>query len=417
MGSFVISDRVRAGEGLLWLARLLWGESERVQATIAGPGSRPALERYLVVPNAARARFLVPLESKQAAAASLRNYNALRRPRVRLARWALGTGLGTGLVQSVLRDRVEVRATNGALDAGQELLREHLAQVLGVPGLVAAIGIGNQGPTRKPVLQLFSRRGHPIGFAKVGWNAVTRELVRNEAEVLELLAEAPRRSLDVPRLIHQGTWRDLDLCVTSPLPPGVRRHRPFDRPPPLSMIREVAALHGVQTSSLGESAYWKDVRGRAEESLPSLPPAAADALGRWLDLIDRYRDQTLEFGTWHGDWSPWNMVWLGSRLYVLDWEQCRADVPLGLDLLHFEFQVAFIWRRQSVRRSLERVRQVLPRLSQVGVARPARRAIASLHVLELFLRANEALRAGGEVHRRFYPAILSAFESIGAEGR
>jgi hypothetical protein len=45
------------------------------------------------------------------------------------------------------------------------------------------------------------------------------------------------------------------------------------------------------------------------------------------------------FGTWHGDFGPWNAAW-GVELEVWDWERFDPDVPVGLDAAHWRAQLA-----------------------------------------------------------------------------
>jgi hypothetical protein len=61
----------------------------------------------------------------------------------------------------------------------------------------------------------------------------------------------------------------------------------------------------------------------------------ADAAGR---IGEAYGADDVEFGAWHGDWTPWNMAWHGGRLQLWDWERFDPDVPAGLDLLHYRSQ-------------------------------------------------------------------------------
>jgi hypothetical protein len=52
-------------------------------------------------------------------------------------------------------------------------------------------------------------------------------------------------------------------------------------------------------------------------------------------LADRFGEQPVRFGSWHGDWGPWNMVWAGERVRLWDWERFARGVPYGLDALHY----------------------------------------------------------------------------------
>jgi hypothetical protein len=43
----------------------------------------------------------------------------------------------------------------------------------------------------------------------------------------------------------------------------------------------------------------------------------------------------VRFGSWHGDWGPWNMAWAGERVRLWDWERFTRGVPYGFDALHY----------------------------------------------------------------------------------
>jgi hypothetical protein len=64
---------------------------------------------------------------------------------------------------------------------------------------------------------------------------------------------------------------------------------------------------------------------------------------------------TLEFGRWHGDWVPWNMIATASNLRLWDWEHVEDDVPIGFDVLHYRAQQL---RNASQPTALSRAEQV-----------------------------------------------------------
>jgi hypothetical protein len=311
----------------------------------------------------------------------------------------------TGAGAALFRDRLLV-----GQGAEPPALTQHLREVLGRDDIAIGVGIGRPDPTRKPVLQVFSLGGRPLAFVKLGWNAVTRGLVRTEAAALEAWAGRGTGLVRVPRLLHRGVLGDLLVSVTAPLPPDVRAHRPVNRPPPLEAIREVAALRGVDTAVLGETSYWHrlltGVRAAAENG-----PEGAEAVleGAVAALEARAAGLEVELGTWHGDWVPWNLGWSNGRLYVFDWEHCAATAPIGLDALHYHFQVELILNGRDVGAAAAAARaRGLPLLLPLGVRKRALPWLALIHLVEVFLRAHEMRLAGGGVQARVYPAILGA---------
>jgi hypothetical protein len=207
------------------------------------------------------------------------------------------------------------------------------------------------------VVQLIGGDGRPVGYMKVGWNDLTRRLVRAEADMLRRLAGADPRRFTAPDLLHQGEWEGLDITVSSALP-----HRPWRRGrryalPPVAVSREIAALGGIQETTLAESGWWARLRsrlvpirealaGRAPAAEPAGPvgvpgtPGAAPAgptgpagtgaaatLDGTLARLEGLAGTWLVFGTWHGDWGPWNLRATPDRLLVWDWERSADRVP------------------------------------------------------------------------------------------
>lgn len=403
-------------EDLTWLIAALWEREEadgavRVTVDSTVPAGYRPLERFAVVPNLARARFLVPLATRRAAWASLSRYNTLRRFRNRVPRRVIGAGMRAGVAQRLLHDRLTVCIADDVPD--RELPRHwigaHLRELLDVPRVTMAIGLGARSAFRKPTLQLVAPDGRAIGYAKLGCSRVTRSLVRNEARALAARTARPLARLATPRLLAAGAWNGLELVVSTPLPVQARRYRPFDVVPQLEVTREVAgAAGGVRQRPLAASPYWRRVRGLVEEAARGEGgELAASTRGYARSIEERWGTTTLSFGSWHGDWVSWNLARADDRLFAWDWEYCADDVPLGLDLPHWHFQMAFVRERHGVveafARASERGR---PLLEQLGMGPDAAAATAAIYPLEILLREYGAVRSGATWTPRLYPGIL-----------
>jgi hypothetical protein len=407
--------RGRVGRDLAWLIDLLWGQASqaelvRVRTDGAVPAGYVPVERFAVVPSLARPRFLVPLDSRRAAWASTSRYNALRPAKVRAARAVIGAGMRVGAGQWALRDRLVVCVAAGAAEGPLEelLISRHLRRVLGAPDLVMGIGVREPQPNRKPTLQLLDTTGEVRGYVKIGWSQLTRELVRNEAAALRGCAGRPLRDLQVPKVLASGRWNDLDVVATSPLPTGVRRHRPALRPPPVAVTRQLAATDGGRRLPLAASPYWSRARERVAGAAGAAGGEVATTLERCLHRIERRcGDTRLAFGRWHGDWVPWNLAWQDGRLFGWDWEHSDGDAPLGFDLLHWQFQVAFVQQRRSAAEAAARCADLaLPYLLELGIGPAAARQLPSLYLLEMYLRAHRMKAAGAGWNPRFHPHML-----------
>jgi hypothetical protein len=400
-----------AGEDLAWLIEALWGRVSplgSVHLTTDGtvPAGYRVAERFAVVPNLARARFLVPLVSRRAAWASLCRYNAMRPLRTRLVRAAIGSGMRIGVAQRLLSDRLTVCVAEAA-DPSRALLSEYLRELLGEPDLTMAVGIAPRSPGRKPTLQLFGRDGRALGYVKVGSSPLTRALVRNEAAALARAAGS-LRTLRLPRLRWSGQWSGLEVSVTTPLPAGVRRFGTAEKMPPLEITREIADLTGIRTLSLAATVYWAQVRatvGLAEREKSSELGAVMARYTRRLE--QRLADAGLQFGAWHGDWVPWNLARQGGQLFAWDWEYSDEEAPLGFDLLHYQFQIAFVLERRTAAAAAERCRgRGVPLLRRLGLSEVQAENVADLYLLEMLLRDYRMKRLAGHWTPRLYPELL-----------
>jgi hypothetical protein len=404
--------------GLEWACRLLGGGRDDVVVARRRrgipAGFRPT-EAYLVLPKATNPRLLVPLGAPKAAAAALaRNHDATSR-RSRLVKAALSIGVRLRVAQRLLPDRVEIALSDRlpASERGAALLSEHLRDLFGRRDLAMAVILGPPRLNRKPVLQVLSSEGEVLGYVKAAWNDLTRSLVRNEAAVLGRLNDSPRNTFVAPRLLHHGPFGDLELIVASPLPNALRPEQSQVFDPPLPVITEIARLGPVHAAPLADSDYWLGVEKRLGARAGFLPPGTDDPLKAVVaHVAARHGDTDLRFGTWHGDFTPWNMARLEDGIFVWDWER-SGPAPVGLDLLHFLFQSTCRFEGRNPARSVEICRERTPGLLPLlDVPMGSEDALWSVYRMELLFRYEEAGLAGVlERRSRIHQGILEMFES------
>ena len=372
---------------LVWLAEVLWGPTPGVELLVGGqvPEAVPAAQRWGALPDLRRPRVLVPLASNRAAAEAVRQYSDGMTQRARLAKAAAGLALRSGALPWWLRRRDLVVAAAGPAEGS--LLGDHVPAALGRSDLAAAIVLGPVRPNRKPVVQLIGRDGRPVGYMKVGWNDLTRRLVRAEADTLRRLAGAGPRTFTAPDLLHQGRWQGLDVTISSALPHRLWRRGRRYALPPVAVSREIAALGGVEETTLGESRWW----ARLRERLGGAVGAGGATLDGTLERLDGHASTRLAFGTWHGDWGPWNLRSTPGRLLVWDWERSADGVPLGFDLLHFGYQTALHGLGRPPEAAIATGRdRAAPHLAALGQAPGTEELLSDLYLLELLCRTAEA---------------------------
>ncbi|WP_067507365.1 hypothetical protein [Actinoplanes sp. TFC3] len=371
-------------DGLGWVARALFADPG-VSVTL---GNDPAARlRYAVIPSVENAKFLLPLASKKVTAASLLAYNALRPPKVRASRAAIGLLARAGLLGLTKAPVLSVH--------GDELLSDFLAARLGFDRLHAAIGIRPPDPHHKPTMQLFDDAGQPRGYAKIGWNDGTRAMVRSEAATLSGLPTGGGFP-PAPRLLLHTQWHGREIAIIEPMPRDVRRIRKPDEPR-LDAMRAVARRGGPANPPqpvTGLLAHW---RRRAVGADP-----------RIHGFIDRMAtDLTLEFGDWHGDWVPWNIARQRGNLLVWDWENRASGVPLGFDLAHQAFQTALSTHRRPAFDCAIAVDATLMRHGPaLGLDAERQKFVADAYLIELWLRTFELSHGGAGWNPKLHPALL-----------
>jgi hypothetical protein len=392
-----------------WIAGILSAPPIEASVSRSGAANTGGIVQTLgIFPTAAEPRLLLSLDSARAAAALLRGGSHAREARVRVGRAVLRATLRIGLAQHLLRDRLRfvVGGTTGAAPRlADVLLSEHLAEILGHSDLSFAVRLGRVRPNRKPLIQVVSRDGAPVSYVKVGWNALTRGLVAREADVLKAVEGAARAAFAAPRVLYHGTWHDLELLALSPLDGRLIRRGQHLGDVTTAML-EIAQLSDAEEHALAKSPYWRSLRDRI-----GALAASRDAVTLADRVETRWGREVLAFGSWHGDWTPWNMAKRNGTLLVWDWERSGPGVPFGLDAAHYDVQVALAESRHrwdvALPEVLESKDGLLGRLPDAGEPR----LLVALDLLEMALRAAEGREAGITSEDRIYlPALHALLE-------
>jgi hypothetical protein len=372
----------------------------------------PRIAEYIVVPDARRPRILVPSGSRRVAAAAVRRYAEPQSRTARLKRDAVVATLRTGASAVLLRDRI--RVTGPISSSIDGYLRDVLGRELAV-----SVHIGPARANRKPVLQLIDPDGDTFGFAKLGTGPLTQRLVRAETSALSALGTAEITKLTIPRVLHAGQWRGMPILVQSALPVWLPR-APLTPRRLIAAMLDIAGCCGFSSGPLATSTYWADLRGRlgavADRSEGAALASAAERIGASAG------DTVLRYGSWHGDWAPWNMANLADSLLVWDWERFSHGVPVGFDAIHHELQQ----RIQSTSDAGAAVEQTVGRVGELlapfGVPAEARELTALLYLIDLAARylTDRQAEAGarlGVLGTWLLPVLIRRVEELFPHGR
>mgnify|MGYP002479177151 CR=1 FL=1 len=285
---------------------------------------------YLSLPDGRG--YLLPLRSGRSFRRGLELYPAQGR-KARLGKAVLGALARVGLKGPGL--------PKVCLEEKEDCVFQTLRKVFGRDDLCFAVSLGTPGPHRKPVIQVLTPEGEVLGYAKVGWNEATRELVKHEAEVLKRLGkeELPFR---VPEILYANESSGRNLCLQSPPPKD-------GRPAPRRWTREYAevlcalASLGVRYKPLEQTAFWQQIVSRVHE-VRSL--YWRRVLEQAMERVRRdWKDKEVPLHPAHGDFAPWNTLQADGRLYLYDWEYALEEAPAGYDLIHFVVQTLWLVER------------------------------------------------------------------------
>lgn len=375
-----------------------------LRAVVGRPPARDVrVAEFLVLPHRRRPRLLAPLD-RRASSAAVRQQGRGRSGPVRFATGVTALALHAGLGTLARRNRVTVAAPAGSAGDG---LVHHLAEVLDRPVLVA-VALGPPRANRKPVLQVMDPAGRTVAFAKLAVDDLTDDLVQAEGAALADLADTPTRVVEVPRLLHRGSWRGRALLVQTALPVDGAR-TPLTPARLVAAVADVAGMGRQDGTPLASSEFWATLTDRIARLPAGHQATRLDHLVRRIG--ERAGGVALSSGAAHGDWAPWNMACRDDRLMVWDWERFRRAVPVGFDLLHHALQTDLVVRAAPAAQAAQAtVREAAQRLRPLGV--PARPALvtALLYGADLATRyvADRQEEAGaqfGQVGEWLLPAL------------
>jgi hypothetical protein len=204
---------------------------------------------------------------------------------------------------------------------------------------VAAFAVyqGKEAVVRKPTVLALDRQGRPLAYAKIGWNAATRDLVGREHEALNLLG---RLQLGHGRVAPVLGYFDLGhsrILITAPL-----RH--VSAAPEFRLTTLHAAfLQEVGEATLARATFQEsDFLGRIKSRLQRLrawmPAGQVAVLEAAVSALEREAGpEAMPWVLRLGDFLPWNfgVDRAANRIDLVDLEFAEQGSPVGWDLFHF----------------------------------------------------------------------------------
>lgn len=395
------------------VTRLLWPQpwSEPHHVRGARGRSTSATRDSYVFPRRSNPRLLVPADVPASFTMLKRLGNdrsRLARPMRAAAQWSGRSGLFKLTRWPVLR----VSSPAPGADSIETYLSDHLGQEVR-----AGVVLGPRRVNQKPVLQLFASDGTVLGFAKVGHNQLTAELVRREAGSLADVNARQPQHFRAPRLLHAGQWSGLDVLVMSPLVSDPRLGIPANTR--VAAMRELSIATATDPVALSTTDYWARISQDGDRLSSS---AQGPRLTRAIETLeDQHGSVELRLGGWHGDWGTWNMGMGGTSGTVLqlwDWERYDPQVPIGFDALHLAAQRVRAGHDEQPRQQEHFLREVPLVLDQLDADPENHDLTLHLYLLEMGLRYADALQHGATpALRKRLDWVLDLAENLLAQPR
>ena len=258
--------------------------------------------------------------------------------------------IGRGVAHRLpgLMRRVSVQYRNGPAPVGiDKTIFDLIRRTLDRTDLGFAVSLGTPGPHRKPVIQVVTAQGRTVAYAKLGVNAATDALVKNEAAALLRLSECDGLSLTFPRAIGSADWNGHSINLQSA--PQAALHAASDdfSAEHLSMVEQISAIDRSR-SVLCQSEFWRGLTTRIHAARH---PYFRHLLTRIAEVLSaRFGSQEFVFHFSHGDLAPWNLRRVADRLYLFDWEYAASDRAAGWDIFHFFVQTGSLLKGHSAGR-------------------------------------------------------------------
>jgi thymidylate kinase len=338
----------RRSESLNWLESILFANSSRVTAassTTEGANDKwPTASTFRWLSLNGGREYLIPTQSRQTSLKALQLYNA-QTLRARFAKKLLDMGFKIGVASPLLaKAQIQGGGYIAQKDRTKNSLFKHLKEVVQRDDVTFAVSLGTPGEHRKPVIQLLTREGHILGYAKIGWNRATNALVQNEASVSRYLSDLALKSFCVPSVLYEGWWNDHYLCIQSSPAAQLETAPQHLAGLYLEVFDELKKLH-ARWLPVTESAFWKRLVYRIETT-PS--PYHRRLLQQGLRRAEEsLSSSVLPFHFCHGDLAPWNAQRLDSQLFLFDWEYAEPEGLPGWDLFHFIVQTSWLLEKKA----------------------------------------------------------------------
>lgn len=229
-----------------------------------------------------------------------------------------------------------IHATSERVSLRQDII-ETAEKAFGVRGLNYSIFGGTPSVHQKITIQ-FSHGKKILGYCKLSDSEPIGQLFSHESKLLDHLASTGIKG--IPACLVCDTLSDGTHIFIQSTVKTLRSYSPHHWTPlHESFLRQLSALTSARMPFQSTDLY-ASLRA-LNDNISRLPARFEDVILSRIDNIFKAKANTeVEYSAFHADFTPWNMIIEGDRLFVFDWEYARLSYPPMLDRYHFFIQQA-----------------------------------------------------------------------------
>jgi len=296
------------------------------------------IETYTIIPGIHDPRWILPLDSKKQAVASLQLYQpSLFGAKIKKFLFRVFSYLG--FVRALTTNRIVFAKHRQTVSND---LKNIFKEVLGEKNIKLALFTGTPGYHRKVTIQAMGPNGDILAYGKLAENEQTCKLLKNEVDILNYLASLHLTKAAIPKVLFWGAISNGNLLIqsTEKKLTSYRTHRLINLH--IDFLVEIFNKT-ARKQKFKESKCLQELEERVRGLRGRVSNDWFNILKRSIEIIvNNIGDERIPLGLCHGDFTPWNILNSKERLFIIDWEFAKQEFVPFYDVLHFEIHTNLV---------------------------------------------------------------------------
>lgn len=234
-------------------------------------------------------------------------------------------------------------------------LKQNVKEILDEisPEYLLSMYLGNTeyAQNRKVIIQVFN--GCKIfGYAKFGLEQIVLDSFGREINTLLYLESNGIRG--IPKVLWSGKIGQFGGFIQSTNRKGGEQTIYALEKEHWAFLKQIKDVTGKEID-FSSSSYRKIVRSFGT-AVSETNWKCKDMLLECIENMERYYgEHKLAVSFYHGDFTPWNVCYKKSDLFVFDFEYAQKDFPIAMDAFHYMTQVGILAKSMSAEEIFQNV--------------------------------------------------------------